>query len=174
MPVMTTESTAQPVGELKWNVKSRFREYVRSLPDGAEIWVGGPGRLDPDSITFLLSDASGYDPETHSGTIRFGGSVRFSGYRGALRVDISDPWIEIGAQLTYLTANISAKGLEPHRVQLASTRTTSPTRRPDKLVWSEVPTVLTEQGSVLLGNVYAPGSEADELSYWAAETRTHP
>jgi hypothetical protein len=169
---MTTESTTEPRGELRWNVKSRFREYVRSLPDGAEVWVGGPGRLDRDSITFLLNDASGYDPQTHSGTIRYSGSVRFSGYRGALRVDISDPWVEVGAQLTHLTANISAKGLEPSRVPVASARTTGPSSGPDRLVWSDVPTLLTDQGSVLLGNVYAPGSDADALNYWVAKTRT--
>lgn len=70
--------------ELRWPILGRFRSYVEGLPDGVtEADVGSDGE------DFLFPPEPGR-PET-ANTLRFRGSVRFSGHGGLLRVDISRP-----------------------------------------------------------------------------------
>ena len=146
-------------GHLAWNIKARFREYVRSLPDGKEAWLGGAGTMDADTIRFQLEDATDFNTGTFQGVLRFSGRLRFSGYRGALRVDIADPWLEVHGNDIHVTANIAPAGLESNRVEIATTK--APTDGADTLRWQKLATSLTEEGTALLGNHY---TEADALS----------
>ncbi|WP_066285366.1 HtaA domain-containing protein [Arthrobacter sp. B6] len=165
---MIEDAAAKLQGELRWNIKSRFREYVRSLPDGAERWISGPGGIEPESIAFGLDSASSFDSRSGLGILKFAGSIRFEGYHGALRVDISDPWIEIEGEKTQLTVNRSPQGLSPSRVAIAIASTLPASTSADRLTWEDVPTALTQHGSTLLGGVYPPGSEADPCSFWVS------
>lgn len=162
---MVEDAASKYQGELRWNVKGRFREYVRSLPDGTEQWISGPGRMDQDTITFGLDNADSFHIDSGLGVLKFAGSIRFEGYHGALRVDISDPWIEIEAGKTELTVNRSPHGLSPSRVAIAQASTGPAATSNGQMVWADVPTVLTQHGSTLLGGVYPPGFEADSCSW---------
>jgi hypothetical protein len=81
-------------------------------------------------------------------------------------VDTSDPWVKIEAQRTQLTVNRSPQGLSPSRVPIAEASTAPAARSCGPLIWADLPTVLTQHGSTLLGGVYPPGSEADSCSFW--------
>lgn len=160
------DAASKVQGELRWNIKGRFREYVRSLPDGVEQWISGPGGMEPEAIVFGLDNATSFDAQSGLGVLKFAGSIRFEGYHGALRVDISDPWVEIDAQKTLLTVNRAPQGLSPSRVPIAEASTAPAARSGGRSIWADLPTVLTQHGSALLGGVYPPGSEADSCSFW--------
>lgn len=160
---MANERHEAPQGGLQWNIKERFREYVRSLPDGAETWTGDAGRMEAEALVF---DFGGAETDGAGGRIlRFKGSVRFQGYRGALRVDITDPWVEETAAGTVITADIAPPGTGPRRVPLAMLPAAPPPGHDDLSGGIQAATKLTEEGSALLGSVYPPGSEADPVTY---------
>ncbi|MEZ2392193.1 HtaA domain-containing protein [bacterium RCC_150] len=160
---MANERHEVPQGGLKWNIKERFREYVRSLPDGAETWTGDAGRMEPEALVF---DFDGAETDGAGGRIlRFKGSVRFQGYRGALRVDIADPWVEETVGGMVITADIAPPGTGPRRVPLATLPAAAPAGHDDRGDFIQAATQLTEEGSALLGSVYPPGSEADPVTY---------
>lgn len=162
---MAEDAASKLQGELRWNIKGRFRDYVRSLPDGTEQWISGPGGIEAESIVFALDNAASFDTRSGLGVLKFAGSLRFEGYHGALRVDISDPWIEIDAEKSLLTVNRSPQGLSPSRVAIAEASTGPVATSGGHWIWADVPTVLTQHGSTLLGGVYPPGSEADSCSF---------
>ncbi len=160
---MADERHQAPQDGLTWNIKGSFREYVRSLPDGVETWTGDAGRMEPEALVF---DFDGTEPnDTGRRILRFRGSVRFQGYRGALRVDISDPWVEETATGTVLTADTAPAGTGPRRISIATVHEAAhagPEGRADHV---RAATRLTVEGSALLGSVYPPGSEADPVIY---------
>jgi hypothetical protein len=157
---MTDESNTVPLGGLIWNVVGRFREYVRSLPDGMETWTSDAGRMEQNALVFDFDGAE----QDHAGSriLRFRGSVRYQGYRGALRVDISNPWVEETAGGTVITADAAPPGTGPGRVPIATVHGAAATDGTDQV---RAATRLTEEGSALLGSVYPPGSAADPVIY---------
>ncbi|MBB6407189.1 HtaA domain-containing protein [Arthrobacter sp. AZCC_0090] len=152
-------------GDLSWNVYSRFRDYVRSIPDGTEEWLRGDGRIEQQAVVFHLDPASSYDPDRGTGVIRFHGSIRFRGYRGMLHVTISDPWVEVTSGHMVLSVDSSSSGA-PTRVVFAEAIPTKPVRTGEGLRWSGVPAALTDDGSGLLGNVYPVGTDLDPFDFW--------
>ncbi|CAN5201295.1 hypothetical protein BH09ACT6_BH09ACT6_04850 [soil metagenome] len=158
-------------GELRWNIYTRFREYVKSLPDGREQWLSGEGGLESDAVVFELEPSSYFDSEQGSGTLKFVGSLRFSGYRGMLYVTVSDPWIVITPEKIEISVDSSSSG-DPARLVIAESIAGGPVRARARLNWSDVPTELTEDGSVLLGGVYSAGTSLDDLHVWITNEST--
>lgn len=157
---MSSVTDLAATGELRWNVKQSFRDYVSELPDGEELWTGTLGGVVDNNLVFP-SIAVTLDGEPgHSPVFKFGGAVRYSGYRGMLRVDLSEPWVEIDTEAATITANIAAPGLPERRATIA-TAVGKPTVLEDgTCVWHAQRTTLSAAGAALLGSVYPPGTEA--------------
>lgn len=156
-----TESTGQspPHGELRWNIKDSFRDYVAELPDGAETWTGDIGGIDGHDLVFPALGIES-NPESGEAILKFGGGVRYAGYRGMLRVDIADPWIELDGAGGTLTANTAPAGVPARRTVIAKV-TGKPIRTgEDGWEWQAASTSLSASGASLLGSVYPPGTIA--------------
>lgn len=152
-------------GQLRWNVKESFREYVRELPDGEEKWTAEVGGITDGDLVFPAVAVS-LDAETAvPPTFKFGGGVRFTGYRGMLRVDIKDPWIEVGEAETSLTADTAPPGVPPRRTVIATVPGRPAVVEGGACVWHPESTALTAAGAALLGSVYQPGTEAAGFSF---------
>lgn len=147
-------------GELRWNIKQSFRDYVGELPDGAEVLLGEAGGDDRGDLVFPATEVVTLS-EKGDLVLKFAGGVHYEGYRGMLRVDLRDPWIEVAPEGgASITANIAPESSEPHRVALAvASRQPSPVDRGWE--WHVAATSLTAAGAALLGSVYQPGAEAD-------------
>jgi hypothetical protein len=161
-------------GELRWNIKQSFRDYVGELPDGEECWIGPVGGIVEQDLVFTAVAVS-FDPETPTdgGVLRFGGAVRYAGHRGMLRVDISDPWIELGpGDAARLTANTAPSGL-PERRTVIATVAGRPARLADNTwEWNTDTTTLTSGGAAVLGSVYPPGTEGAGISLHISRSAT--
>jgi hypothetical protein len=153
-------------GELRWNIKQSFRDYVAELPDGKETWTSDIGGIEDGDLVFPAVAMTADNPEsTHTRTFKFGGAVRYAGYRGMLRVDITDPWVEVGEASATLTADTSPPGVPSRRTAIAVTDG-APTRGEDGAFdWHPTSTRLTASGAALLGSVYPAGTEAAGFAF---------
>ncbi len=154
-------------GELRWNVKTSFRTYVRAIEDGAETWLSDAGELRGNELVFVQDAAnSEVDPaDPSSGVIRYLGRVRFSGYRGMLMVNLADPWVELGTESLVLSIDASPPGTTPRRIDIATATPHAPVVRGTTLAWIHLPVVSTSAGAGLLGGVYREGEELDDLHF---------
>lgn len=148
---------------LVWDLKTSFRKYVASLPDGIETW-SGPGEATARFFRFCLEDATGFDRATGHGRIVFTGTVRFRGYRGALNVTVGDPIIDVTPEGITVSVNTAPPGAEADRVVLATASDPAPTSTGDRWSWSDVAPELTAEGGMLLGSVY--GAQTSLAPMW--------
>lgn len=156
------------LGVLRWNVLTRFRDYVANIPDGEVRWSGA-GRLTPDFAEFELESAS-LDPVRRHSRFTFCGTLRFSGYVGMLAVTLSDPWLEIGADGAFVSVDPSEPGLPEPRVTIAAVSAGLGSTRVDDhgVLIDSVPALLTAEGAALLGGVYSVGTECAPLTVIAS------
>lgn len=148
--------------ELHWNIMSRFRDYVRGIPDGAETWNSESGHINEDGLVFAAVEP------VKVGELPwyFAGAVRYEAYRGALRVDISDPEISEADSGYVITVNTSPDGVAAHRIPLA-TAVLSDAQGQSLHVES---TILTAEGAALLGGVYPAGEKSDGFTVLLQQT----
>ncbi|HKP08647.1 MAG TPA: HtaA domain-containing protein [Microbacterium sp.] len=155
-------------GALRWNVKQSFRDYVGELPDGEEVWTGAAGGIsdDGDLVFPAVEMILGTRPEDDLRFV-FEGGVRFAGYGGMLRVEIRDPWLEVGESTSALTVDVAPPGSTARRVAIATLEGRPQMVEGGVVVWNPGSTALTAAGAALLGSVYPPGTEADGFGFRA-------
>lgn len=160
---MSAESETPAVaGDLRWNVKQSFRDYVGALPDGTEEKSGAVRESEDGDLVFdaVRVDAGDAGDAT---TFLFEGGVRFRGYRGMLHVDLRDPHVSVTAEGASLSVDTTPPGSFERRIVVA-TADGGPTRTADGWEWDAAVTRLTAAGAALLGGVYEPASEAAGFS----------
>lgn len=92
-----------------WGFKASYVAYVGRLSDG-NISTSGVSR---SGNSFTWGSGTGkYNTETGMGTIRFGGSVRFTGHSNVMDSTFSGLTVQISGNTGYLYTNVKAKGLE--------------------------------------------------------------
>ncbi|NKX56559.1 HtaA domain-containing protein [Arthrobacter mobilis] len=147
--------------ELLWGVKRSFRDYVLALADGAEQLLPGAGRIEGGAFAFDTDTGSEWDAAAQRGTLRFHGSVLFSGYRDMLYVRVRDPWITIdagGAVLSIMHPAFLERTAE--RLVLAEL---ADIRLDPNRNWRAVPRLLAS-GIHTFDEVYPPGTELDPVT----------
>lgn len=88
---MNGDNVTRP--HLRWALRTSFRQYVKSLPDGRET-VGDGARLEEDGrINFPPEHAETSDG-TASHVLGFAGSIAFEGHAGVLDVKLHTPRID--------------------------------------------------------------------------------
>lgn len=139
---------------MRWGVKASFVSYVARMPDGAMSVSGGAVDTDGGYV-FPVSDASGFDARTGSGTLRFEGDLRFRAHGGMLLVRLADPEVatdENGAWLSVVDAAGERIRLchlgAPHAAEGGGI---------------EIPTALTAEGVSYFNDVYAEGTPLEPL-----------
>ena len=83
-------------GALRWAVRSSFRAYVASLPDGDEQVSRGAAVSDDGRIVFPPDEAA-LSSRTAVSVYAFGGTLTYSGHAGVLAVELSDPRLDVVA-----------------------------------------------------------------------------
>jgi hypothetical protein len=138
---------------LTWGVKQSFRNYVESA--GGAIETGnGAGRADDGAFTFAAAPDNalslGADGKP-TGQGRFSGEVRMNAHGGMLKVNLADPWLEIGPEGTALT--VIDNGLRnPRRVEFARLDLAAATMGDDGEL--AIPVALSNDGCAILGDHY--------------------
>ena len=157
----TTSRTAIPAtGELRWNIKQSFRDYVAELPDGVEAWTSEMGSTTDGDLVFPVVEMIVTEDSVLTPIFKFAGSIQFVGYGGMLRVDLRDPWLEVGEELTTISADSAPSGVPPRRTPIATLEGGPAPTEEGAWVWRTESTLLTVAGAALLGSVYPPGAEA--------------
>lgn len=149
------------VSALHWGVKQSFRSYVAMM--GGLTEVGGGAEIVADGgFTFAAAPDSdlrlGSDGAL-TGHGRFLGDVRFEAHGGMLKVFLADPALEIsGSTVSLSVADSPARNnrVEIARLDLAA------------LVSGEggealIPTALSMEGALLLGDHYPPTTALDPV-----------
>ncbi|GAA3666110.1 hypothetical protein GCM10023081_01120 [Arthrobacter ginkgonis] len=145
---------------LYWRVKGSFVAYLTSMADGT-CAISDGADVDATGL-FRFPAAAAANPGPDAWTLRFGGTVRFSGHFGALAITVDRPAVE----LTPAGGSLSAATGKPddRRIQLATLRPAAPARIGETLLWPPLVPILTGEGSELFGGAYPPGLELDPLT----------
>ena len=145
---------------LYWRVKGSFVAYLTSMADGT-CAISDGADVDATGL-FRFPAATAANPGPDAWTLRFGGTVSFSGHFGALAIALARPTVE----MTPAGGSLRASTGEPdgRRIRLATLRPATPTRIGETLLWPPLAPVLTGEGSELFGGAYAPGLELDPLT----------
>lgn len=160
-----------PVGALDWGVKASFRAYVEGPIANGSIEVADPASRNADgTVRFGAGDGSGDETALQAG---FGGTVTFAGHEGALRLEISDPRVDIDGAAGTLIADVRSKSLESGELEeyddvaLADLDlSAAPVQVADGVATATaVPATLTEAGAPAFAGFYEAGEALDPVTF---------
>lgn len=78
---------------IRWAVKESLHEYLGTLED-ATIEVTGD--IERDGVHFVLrANDANFDWDSLTGTVQFTGSIVFSAYAGAMRIELTNPKLQL-------------------------------------------------------------------------------
>ncbi len=161
----------QGFSSLIWGIKASLVSYVRGLADG-EIAIKAPaelvsrepgsGRDGTEGFAFAADpNGSHFDIATQTGQLRFRGSVTFSGHFNTMRVELSDPRLDLQGGTGTLSVRTNGLIGTP-RWDAIATATTLPS--PDRTQAISLGLALTSAGRMLLGQQYPVGQALDPAS----------
>jgi hypothetical protein len=154
---------------MSWGVKSSFTRYIDAMPDGMRGAGHGAAETGQGVYFFELEDASGYDPVSREGVVKYRGDVRYKGHQGMLFVMIVDPWIEFrngAAALTVLDAEHWPS--RDRRIELATLALNEAATQQLPDGWTHLTTQLTQEGAMVFNEVYPVGEILDPVRYCVA------
>lgn len=153
---------------LIWGVKTSLVTYVRSLADG-EIAVQAPAQAASYEQTARLGCTEGfafapepngshYDIATRTGQLRFKGAVSFSGHFNTMRVELSDPRLDLRDGTGTLSVRTNGRIGAPRWDAIATATVVPDTGQASGI---RVDLALTAAGRLLLGQQYPVGQALD-------------
>lgn len=103
----TTDDAQIIEGSLTWGFKESFRSYISgNIASGT--WEVSEGASYETPNFSWEATGGGFDPETSTGTIAFGGTIQFTGHNGLLDTTVSDPTIAFdGSDQALLLLDVS-------------------------------------------------------------------
>lgn len=148
----TTPPTAMPGGSLRWGISSSFAHYITGPIASGSIAVSGGATRGAGLFQFGQASGSTFNAQTGLGTVRYSGSVRFTGHGGVLDVTVSNPQVRITSAST-ATLYVSSGG---SLVAFATLNLASATKTVTNgaVTYRGIPASLTSAGQsqVLQGN----------------------
>jgi hypothetical protein len=167
----------QAFSPLVWGVKASLVAYVRGLGDG-EIAVLSPAEpASPVSTTgqdgseaFVFApepNGSHFDIATRTGQLRFGGTVTFSGHFNTMRVELSDPRLDLRDGTGTLSVRTNGRIGTPRWDAIATAVVLPSPQRTQAL---SIGLALTAAGRLLLGQQYPVGQPLDPASVAQVQT----
>ncbi|WP_300268116.1 HtaA domain-containing protein, partial [Microbacterium sp.] len=154
--------TAQAVSNasLSWGVKESFRSYIEGpIAQGtiAGAWGSGSGA---------------YSTGNDSGSVRYGGSIHYTGHGGLLDITLSNPRIQVtGASIATLFLDVRSAGYGSHEsvnasgVAFASLSLGAATESSSQIAWSGASASLTSAGAAAFMGFYEAGEALDAVSF---------
>lgn len=153
--------TAQAVSNatISWGVKESFRSYIEG-PIAQGTISGGWG-----------SGSGAYSIGTDSGSVRYGGSIRYSGHGGLLDITLSNPRIQVtGASTAVLFLDVRSMGYGSHEsvnasgVPFASLSLGAASESSSRIAWRGASASLTSAGAAAFMGFYEAGETLDAVS----------
>jgi hypothetical protein len=150
---------------LSWGFKESFRVYIEGIA------AGGWELTDVEYVypDYVWADGTGsIDPETMTGLVTYGGSIRFTGHDGALDTTLSNARLELAGETGYLVFDVAgqtqggASVAEPG-VRFAEFTVPSLGVVDGAITLDAVPATLTDAGAAAFGT-YPRGEELDPIS----------
>ena len=86
--------SAQAAGSLTWGISTEFANYVRGNIARGGITTNGVGG-GAGAYVFPQATGGSWNPDTHTGTVRYSGVVTFTGHHGQLTESASNPVITV-------------------------------------------------------------------------------
>ncbi|MCS4535894.1 HtaA domain-containing protein [Corynebacterium sp. HS2168-gen11] len=152
-----------------WGVKKSFQSYITgSIAKGSWSLSG----VNHSGGQFHFNGQSGaVDAATKSGTIAFGGGIKFSGHHGILNLQITNLEIQFAGNSGSLVANVissdtSGKVTNFGRVALANLSFNS-LNVSDSQASGAASVALTDAGAKAFAGFYEPGTALDPLQFSA-------
>lgn len=156
---------------LVWGFKESFRAYIDGAIANGEWTTGGDASYDTPLFTWRRgtgdADAGG------DVTVRFSGSVRFTGHGGVLDTTIENPRVVIGGDRGVLLLDVhgttqagdavDAAGVEFAELDLAAAERSRDGRQ---RTLADIPAVLTTAGADAFGT-YSAGAALDPITLTA-------
>lgn len=150
---------------LSWGIKQSFNGYVDATPDGQRDAGAGATKMPDGTYFFEFSDASEFDPQAGTGTLKYLGAVRYKAHGGVLFVVIAEPWLEFSrGSATLSVVHPEALKARGQRLVIATLDVREgvqglPTG------WNGLLTHITHAGVSLFNNVYTPGEALDPVRF---------
>ncbi|MBE2319526.1 HtaA domain-containing protein [Solirubrobacter sp. CPCC 204708] len=176
-----TPARAQDVttGHLDWGLKASFRTYIAGpIAHGSITLSEGVTRNADGTFRFPLT-GDDFDPETRTGLVRAGGTVRFLGHSGLLDMTFTNPRVLVGTTSSRLYADVKSKSLNSGEVEhfpnveFAALAGGAPANATPPVVLDKLPATLTQDGAPAFAGFYTEGTELDPVTItvtaWAPE-----
>lgn len=166
LPEHSGTGLSLPPPGLTWGIKRSFVKYLSYLPDAAVSAADGADIVNGSFFNFA-PDGGDFDPSTGLGTLQFKGDVRLSGHGGMMRVRLLNPWVTVtgaGAEL-----GVSGHASDtPSRIPtippvLAELSAGTPLLTEGRLLWLDLTTRLSADGTGVFNDQYPLGQEMDPL-----------
>jgi opacity protein-like surface antigen len=164
-------------GQLTWGFKESFRSYISgTIANGAWEPIDGASYATP---SFSWPAVSGeIDPADGTGTVVFGGGVRFTGHSGLLDTTIANPTLELSGAAAQLRLDVTGLSMDDalagatENVQTATqvafvdldVASVPVTVGETSLTGAAVPTAITADGYAQFGN-YETGTAFDPITF---------
>lgn len=146
------------ISTLTWGVKASLLGYIESLDDG-DVAVTSGAQREGMLFSFPVDEAtSDFDPDTHTGTLQFTGSILFSGYGGQMRIELADPRVTLnegrGTLAIRVQSMFTGERFEP--IAAVAVDASEPALT--------LSATLTTEGVAIFGPQYQVGTELSEIT----------
>lgn len=166
--------------QLTWGVKESFRSYISGSIANGTWEVSDDMRYETPSFIWSKVTAT-VDPSHDSGSFAFAGAIRFTGHDGAMKLDVSDPVIDIAGDDVSLLLRVGSSDLtagaegtvEATQVRAAKIDAAALSAGDGKIALTDAAVRLTADGAKALNGEYGSyvsGEELDPISMTAAVT----
>lgn len=182
VPVQTQDTAGCIVenAQLTWGVKESFRSYISGSIANGKWEVSDDMRYETPSFIWSKVNAT-VDPSLDSGSFAFEGAIHFTGHDGAMKLDVSDPVIEIAGDDVSLLLRVGSSDLtagadgtvEATQVRAAKVDAAALSAGDGKIELTDAAVRLTADGAKALNGEYGSyvsGEELDPISMTAAVT----
>ncbi|MFJ2518157.1 HtaA domain-containing protein [Cellulosimicrobium cellulans] len=183
---VTVTVTAKPsvpttAGSLTWGVKESFRSYiVGPVADGGATASSGAAVVD-GLFRFGQADGGTWTAASGRGSVKYSGTVRFTGHSGALDLALTNPVVDVtGPGAGRLLVDARSTGLDGSTfdrkgVVVATLALDAPTTSADGAVtYTKAAATLTADGSLAFSGFYPAGTALDPVTFTVGAASSAP
>ncbi|MBN0039202.1 HtaA domain-containing protein [Cellulosimicrobium cellulans] len=183
---VTVKVTAKPsvpttAGSLTWGVKESFRRYiVGPVADGGASASSGAAVVD-GLFRFGQAEGGTWTAASGRGSVKYSGTVRFTGHSGALDLALTNPVVDVtGPGAGRLLVDARSTGLDGSTfdrkgVVFATLALGAPTTSADGAVtYTKAAATLTADGSLAFSGFYPAGTVLDPVTFTVGATSAAP
>ncbi|KON74833.1 hypothetical protein M768_02545 [Cellulosimicrobium cellulans F16] len=183
---VTVTVTAKPsvpttAGSLTWGVKESFRSYIVGPVAGGGATTSSGAAVVDGLFRFGQADGGTWTAASGRGSVKYSGTVRFTGHSGALDLALTNPVVDVtGPGAGRLLVDARSTGLDGSTfdrkgVVVATLALGAPTTSGDGAVtYTKAAATLTADGSLAFSGFYPAGTALDPVTFTVGAASTAP